>query len=161
MRSFDLYLNKNFDERKNYLLTLSKEAKLSLLEDLAENMGYNKPVSLEDFLELDMTHRFLMTPFLLRDEPIFTLEVFKGGVQLEKSRTGGGRFGKDRKFEDFEIGKHTLSFKRALVLLESYGEHVEFLSQRGKVREIHEAREKRTRAQEQTEKQQNNSKNQR
>lgn len=158
MKNVDSYLSKNFDERRHYLLTLSQEARLLFLGELAENMGHDKAVSLEDFLELDMSHRFLMTPFILNEEPTFIIEVFRNGVQLEKARTGGGRFGKERKFEDFGIGKHKLSFKKALVLIESYGEHVDFLSQRGKVREIHEAREKRNRIQEQPEK--HNSKNQ-
>jgi len=157
---FKNYIKKSFEERKNYLTSLNKEAKMLLLEQLAENMGVDKEVSLEDFLELEMAHRVMMTPSILSQEPVFQLEVFADGVQLEKKTSGGGRFGRDRKFHTFEKGVHTLGFKAALVLIETYGEHVEFLSTRNKVREKHAARELRIQSQNQKP-QNNNSKNQR
>lgn len=137
------FLSKTYEERQAFLRLRTKEQRALFLEELASSMGSGEPFSLEDFLSLDLTDRVLMTPHILNYEPTFTLEVMKDGVQLEVATSGGGRFGKDRKFRNFSKGVHTLSFRAALILLESYGEQVEFLSQRGKVKELHLARQAR------------------
>lgn len=130
------FLEKDPAERAHYLRVRTKEERAILFDLLAAEMGYNKSFSLSEFCSLDMAYRVQMTPKILQYEPQFCLQVLKP-IQLEIATSGGGRHGRDRKYQTIEPGIHHFSFRKALVLFESYGPDVEFMThQRDLVREI-------------------------